>query len=486
MSTSVDPIFKDLEPAALWARFDEIRRIPRPSRHEERIRRYVIAFAEKHGCETVTDAAGNVVVRVPPREGCEGAPTVVIQGHLDMVCEKDAGTEFDFFNDPIQLRRDGDRLLARGTTLGADNGVAVAAGLALITDPPGPHGPLELLFTVDEETGLNGVRDLDPSIVTGRLLLNLDSEDEGTLTVACVGSRSAELHLPIQWESPGTSSRAFRVSLAGATGGHSGADIHRGRINVLRELARLLGQVSGVRIANVTGGSVRNAIPRESEAVVLADEALLKEVAEGVLQRLQREYGETDPHLSLTVQRLDEIPSRVFDQATAGNLLTILSQVPLGALSMSDELPGMVETSCNLATLRTGETEVEILCSVRSALESGRDAVVDQIADVARNRGATANTPEGYPGWRPDMSSPLLATAVKVYRRLEGQAPELVGVHGGLECAVLGAKIPEMDMISFGPDIANPHSPSEEVSLGSVQRVLGDYLGALLQELAGH
>ncbi len=474
-----------LEPAALWARFEEILRIPRPSGHEEAIRRHVLDFAARHDCETAVDEAGNLVIRVPASEGYEEAPTVVLQGHLDMVCEKDSGTDFNFFKDSIRVDLDGDYLRARGTTLGADNGIGLAAGLGLITESPRPHGPLELLFTVDEETGLNGVRDLDPSLVTGRLLLNLDSEEEGVLTIACVGARSVGFSMPISWQAPPRAGDAFLVRLAGATGGHSGGDIHRGRVNVLRALAEVLDEVPDLALASFSGGSVRNAIPRHAEAVVVAPPKALLRATGAARERLAREFGETDPQLRLSVEPRGQRPARVLCADTASNLLGLLHQVPYGVLAMSEELPGMVQTSCNLATVRTYEKEVEILCSVRGAIVEELASAVAEIADLGRSLGADAETPEGYPGWRPNPESPLLREAQEVYRRMVGEEPQITGVHGGLECGVLGALIEGLDMISFGPDIDNPHSPSEQISVSSVKRVFGEYLPALLEALAG-
>jgi dipeptidase D len=473
-----------LEPREFWARFDEIRSIPRPSKHEERIRDYALSVAHRHGCETQRDTAGNVVIRVPASPGCEGAPTVILQGHLDMVCEKEAGLAFDFHREGIRLRRNGDRLLAQGTTLGADNGVAIAACLALVTGAPTRHGPLELLFTVDEETGLNGVRELDPALLTGRLLINLDSEEEGVFTIACAGARGAELDLAVEWQGAHAGSQAFRLSLGGATGGHSGGDIHRGRANPIRLLAAFLAPLDGVGIVSFSGGTVRNALAREAEAVVVGDEARLRRAVDENGQSLVTLYRETDPGLTLDLQPLAELPGRIFSATTRKRLLELLARLPHGVLAMSEELPGLVQTSCNVATVRTTAEAIQVHCSVRSALDEDRDEVVAGIARLAQGLGVRAQTPPGYPGWRPNPESRLLDRATAVWRRLRDEEPVVTGVHGGLECGVIGAKIPGMDMISFGPDIANPHSPSEEVSVSSVRRVLGDYLRALLADLA--
>jgi len=484
MTTSLDPAVEGLEPRALWARFDEIRQIPRPSRREERIRAYVLEMAERHGCPAKSDAAGNIVIRVPATAGYEKAPTVVLQGHMDMVCEKDAGTSFDFLEDPIQLSRNGDRLTAQGTTLGADNGIAVAAGLALMTDPGGRHGPLELLFTVDEETGLNGVRKLDPKLVGGKILINLDSEDEGVITIACAGARSAELILPLAWELPSSDGEALILRFAGATGGHSGGDIHQNRANPIRLLADTLTNLEGVGLASISGGSVRNALAREAEALVFGDPSAVAAAVKAAQEQVRLEFSGTDPALRVEAIPAADPPSRIMSSGSQSALLELLRTVPHGVIAMSEELPGLVQTSCNLATVQTGPQAVTIHCSIRSSLDHERDATVDQVVKVGQALGARAEAPEGYPGWRPNPASPLLERAVKVWRKLRGEDPVVTGVHGGLECGVIGGKILGMDMISIGPDIANPHSPSEEISVSSTRRVLGDYLTALLASLA--
>ena len=472
----------ELEPRALWARFDDLRRIPRPSFEEERVRRFVLDFAAAHGCATETDAAGNAVVRVPATPGHEAAPTVVLQGHLDMVCEKNADKEFDFRRDPIQLRLEGDLLRADGTTLGADNGVAVAAGLALITDAPRPHGPLELLFTVAEEVGLKGAQQLDPSLVRGRLLLNLDSELEGVITIGCAGSRSVQIVMPCR-RGAVPDLPAFRITASGGRGGHSGVDIHLGRANALRVLVDLLQRLEGGALVSLEGGNAGNAIPREAQAVVYASAAALERALQATADECRRTFAASDPALRLEHQPLASAGAPL-DAATTRELLALLADLPVGALAMSPELPDLVQTSNNLATVRCDETEIRILCSTRSSVQAELDATVERILALAEGHGARAEADRGYPGWQPDPESSLLATAVAVHRRLFGGEPEITAIHAGLECGLIGHKIPGMDMISIGPTIRNPHSPFEEVSVSSVKTVLGDYLNALLEELS--
>lgn len=481
----------DLEPRPLWRRFDEIRRIPRPSKDEARIRRYVLDFAAAHDCPSRVDAAGNVVIQVPASAGCEGAPTAVLQGHLDMVCVKAPGKEFDFSTDPIELRLEGDRLTADGTTLGADNGVAVAAGLGLITDDSVRHGPLELLFTIDEETGLHGAAALDPSIVTGRLLINLDAEEEGCLIVGCAGAQGAFVRLPVERQAaPDAAANRppWRLRLVGGAGGHSGVEIHLGRANAIQALAEIVGGIPGVAVASFSGGVTRNALPPEAEAVVFAAPEAIQG-ARAAAQALCQRFQATDPNLHLEVQPLTStsssaLPGEVFSRATTDSLLALLRDLPHGVLSMSAELPDLVETSNNVALVSTTDAAVVIETTSRSMVAEGLDLAVNHIAAAGRHHGAAVEVLPGYPGWTPDAGSPLLTLAIETHREVFGQEPTVTAVHAGLECGLIGQKIPGMQMISFGPTIRNPHSPHEEVHVSSVKRVLGDYLGAVLGRLA--
>ncbi len=481
-----------LEPKALWAHFDELRRIPRAPRKEERVRQWVLDIAQRHGYATESDDAGNIVVRVPATAGNEQAPTVVLQGHLDMVCEKNADTDFDFDHDELQLRLDGDILTADGTTLGADNGVAVAAALALATDPPAAHGPLELLFTVSEEIGLVGAQALDPSIVSGRLLLNLDTEEEGYLTIGCAGSRGAYLDFPAPRDGDGGGHQACRVRVRGARGGHSGVDIHLGRANAVKILADVLRRLDAVQLVNIQGGNAGNAIPREAEAILFADAAAVDAAVDAASDAARSEHGDSDPDLVIEVSRDDlahvRLPAPLGTDASR-RLVQLLHKLPSGVLAMSPDLPDLVQTSNTVATVRTtagtGDGDrVEILSACRSSRQQDMETTTSRAVELARSLGGDGSSDRGYPGWQPNPASPLLRRAQAVYQSMFGRAPEVSAVHAGLECGLIGEKIPGMDMISFGPTIRNPHSPDELVSVSSVRRVLGDYLAALLAELA--
>ncbi len=471
-----------LEPKHLWARFDDIRKIPRPSKHEEKIRAWVLDFAKTHGLETRSDALGNVVVCIPGKPGKENAPVVILQGHLDMVCEKNADKDFDFHTDPIELVLEGDRLRADGTTLGADNGIAIAAGLGLVTDDSVQHGPIELLCTLDEETGLTGARDLDPSILTGKLLINLDSEEDGVITMGCAGGRDTEFDVPLARDAAAAGG-AVRVTVKGCTGGHSGVEIHLGRANAVKLLADALATVDGARLVSFAGGNAHNAIPREASAVIVADEPAVRTAMDAWLATAREAHAATDPELAVVVESVDESDAPMTDDA-AERFLGLLRALPHGVLGMSAAFPDLVETSQNVAVVRTDATNGHVQTSTRSSIQAEMDRFVDEGLATGARFGATGEADPGYPGWAPNPDSALLARAVDVYAGLFGDKPNVEAIHAGLECGLIGEKVDGMDMISIGPTIRNPHSPSEEISVSSTQKMLGTYLNALLEALA--
>ena len=480
----------DLEPRPLWRHFDAILAIPRPSRQEERARRYVIDLAEARGLRWREDAAGNLVVEKPASPGREGAPGVILQGHLDMVTEKNAGTAHDFERDPILPRRVDGWVKATGTTLGADNGIGAAAILAVMTADDLVHGPLELLFTVDEESGLNGVLALDPAAIAlrGRLLLNLDSEEEGAVTIGCAGGSASLLRLPLETSPAPANAAALEVRVSGLKGGHSGTEIHLQRGNSIKLLARVLfaaAQGTPVHVASFQGGNKRNALPREAAAIVAlpaeardAFTAALEREAEAV----RKEFQAADPDLKIETAPA-AVPGRVWTAAASRRALDLLNALPHGVLAMSHEIPGLVETSTNVATAAEEGGELALLLSHRSSVGSAMRDVRRRARAFAELAGAEIEEFEGYPGWKPDPTSPLLNRFRQVHHRVVGTDPELRAVHAGLECGVLGEKFPGMDMISFGPVIQGAHSPDEAVEIASVGR-FWELLRAVLGELA--
>jgi dipeptidase D len=477
----------NLEPRHLWGHFDRIRSIPRPSRHEERIREHLLAWARERGYSTRVDAAGNVVIPVPATKGREHAPVLVLQAHMDMVCEKNADVSFDFARDAIQLDRDGDWLVAKGTTLGADNGIGLAAALALADDPSVTHGPLEILVTVDEETGLNGASALDPALVTGRRLLNLDTEEVGAIYIGCAGGGNSNLSLPVKREAAPAGARAVEIRVSGLKGGHSGMEIVLQRGNAIRGLARVLRAAGdAVRVAHLEGGNAHNAIPREAHAVCAvkaADVDTVTRVIATAAAELREEIGAADPGIAVTVTPVAGGAERPFDPASHRRVLAALLAIPHGVEAMSADVPGLVETSSNLAAARTEGDVVHALVSVRSSIRPALLALRDRVHAVAELAGGTFEDNVPYPGWKPNLGSEVLRVARAVHERELGKAPELKAVHAGLECGVIGEKLPGIDMISIGPWIESPHSPGERVNVPSVE-TFWKYLKVLVAALA--
>jgi len=469
-------VLAGLEPRSVWGHFSEIARIPRPSKREQRIARWVRSVAEGHGFEVRSDAVGNLVIGVPATAGREDAPVVVLQGHLDMVCEKNKNVEHDFTEDPIRPRVDGDWVSATGTTLGSDNGIGVAAALACATDPAVAHGPLELLFTIDEETGLTGAKRLEGHLLRGRTLLNLDSEEDGVLFVGCAGGADTHLSFATPRRRASAGSVAHTVEVGGLRGGHSGLNIHENRGNALKILARLLDRASdsGVpfELSSISGGSAHNAIPREARAVLRlpkGGDARFGEVLAALGSELTSELAGIDDGLVIRLAPADSA-DEILEQEHRDRLIALLLALPHGVLGMSPALPGLVETSSNLATVTTDGGATTIVTSSRSSVAPTQTAVLASIRAIGRLAGAEIETHDGYPGWKPNMASPVLAVVRQVYREVWKGEPKVTAIHAGLECGLLSEKVPGIDMVSFGPQIEGAHSPEERVGISSVAR----------------
>ena len=456
----------------MWKHFAALSAIPRASEKEEAARRYVLDLAARLQLESVEDAAGNIVVRKPARPGREGAIPTAIQGHLDMVCEKNEGTAHNFDTDPIHWVLDGDWLKADGTTLGADNGVGASAALAVMESTDVAHGPLELVFTVNEENGLTGVSKFPAGRLRSKYLFNLDNEEEFTLCIGCAGGiNSVGTRKIARLASP--EGQAFRLRISGLAGGHSGVDIHRGRGNAVRVLARLLRRLREampVGIAEIAAGSRRNAIAREGYAIVVVDAARveeLKKIAAAAEAEGRADLGSFDAGLSMAAEPCAK-PERVIEPADVALIVNVLLALPHGVLAMSPDLAGLVQTSTNLATVATSEDQVEIATSQRSAIESSKlEAARMAIAgfDLA---GFRVEHSGEYPGWKPEPESDIVRTAIAEHEKVTGRKPELIAMHAGLECGVIGERHPGMQMISFGPHIVDVHSPSEKLKVSSV------------------
>ena len=460
----------ELEPTALWRHFDTILTIPRASKDEDRMRSHVVAVAENHGLAHQADDAGNVVVRRPATPGHEGAAVTILQSHLDMVQEKNADVDFDFTTDAIVPQRDGEYLTATGTTLGSDNGIGVATLLALMGETDFAHGPLELLFTIDEETGLTGAASLDAGMLRGRQLINLDSEEDGIVYVGCAGGGDTQLTVALATEPAPESAVGLSVALTGLKGGHSGCDIHLQRGNAVKLLGRALWSAyleGGFRLTRFDGGSAHNAIPREAFATVvvpaLGRHALMAAVEQEVAT-IHGEYGPADPGMELAVDDTTT-PETVWDQATTERVLRLVNALPHGVEAMSYDIPELVETSVNLATVKRLDGSLRVGLSSRSSIDSALVALRRQVRAVGLLAGAGVEEDMAYPGWKPDLESRLLEIVKAVHRRELGTEPEVMAIHAGLECGILGKKIPGIDMISFGPQIEFPHSPDERLHL---------------------
>ena len=466
----------DLEPTALWRHFDTILTIPRASKDEGRMRDHIVASADRLGLAHHADAAGNLVVRKPATPGHEGAGITVLQSHLDMVQEKNADVAFDFAADAIVPRLQGEYLTATGTTLGSDNGIGVAAMLAVMGETAFPHGPLELLFTIDEETGLTGAARLDGGLVQGRRLINLDSEEDGVLYVGCAGGGDTQLAVELGAAPAPEDGIALAVALRGLKGGHSGVDIHLQRGNAVKLLGRALRAVRllGHRydLARFEGGSAHNAIPREAFATVVVpadgQSALLAAIDREVAA-IRDEYAPADPDMSLTADAVTR-PDTVWDPATAERVLRLVDALPHGVEAMSYDIPDLVETSVNLATVVPAKGSLRLGLSSRSSIDSALEALRRRVGAIGVLAGAAVDEGEAYPGWKPDLESPLLDVVKAVHRRQFDLEPGVKAIHAGLECGIIGKKVPGMDMISFGPRIEFPHSPDERVHVGSVGR----------------
>ncbi|KAA3609324.1 MAG: aminoacyl-histidine dipeptidase [Calditrichaeota bacterium] len=478
----------EFEPKILWKFFDEILTIPRGSKNEEKIRQYVISIAEKHNLDYVQDPIGNVVVRKPGSAGHQNAAGVVLQAHIDMVNEKNSDVEFDFDTEALKPQLDGEYLKATGTTLGADNGIGVAAMLAVMSDDSLEHGPLEFLFTIDEETGLTGAQELGNDMLQGRQLLNLDTEEENSLCVGCAGGGDTRITVPVKRMTQPAGTVAIELKLTGLKGGHSGCDIHLQKGNAVKLLVRALFACSeemAFNIAEIAGGDKHNAIPREAFATVVIDAAAkAKFVAKmnAEMAAMAEEYKSVEPDFTFAAAETT-ISNNVLDLASSQKLLNFAQALPHGVVAMSYDIPELVDTSTNLAKLKLSEDSIFVLMSSRSSISSGMDAIRQQIHAVAGLVDGKMEESDAYPGWKPNMDSRLLKVMKELYTKETGIEPEVGAIHAGLECGIIGAKYDGMDMISFGPQIEFPHSPDERVKIDTVAAFY-DMLLKTLKELA--
>jgi dipeptidase D len=475
-----------LYPQPLWETFYKLTQIPRPSHHEKLVQDFVFNFGTSLGLETLKDEAGNIIIRKPATPGMEHLKGVILQGHLDMVPQKNSDKIHDFEKDPIIAFIDEEWVKAIGTTLGADNGIGVSAALAILASKDIEHGPLEALFTATEETGMDGANGLKPGILQGEILINLDSEDEGELYVGCAGGEDVTATFSYKPKKTPAACAGVKLSVTGLKGGHSGMDIILGRGNANKVFFRILHEAYNkldARLASIDGGSLRNAIPREAFGMLAVKKTKLdkfKHLVDELAAVIQAELSATEPNLKITVEEADK-PSKVINRKVQDKLTKAIVACPNGVIRMSDSMPGLVETSSNLAIVKSDSKEktIKIACLMRSSVDSAKEELGSRMEAVFSLAGANVALSGGYPGWKPNMDSPILKTMQKVYQDKYGKVPEIKAIHAGLECGILGGKYPNWDMISFGPTIRFPHSPDEKVNIETV----GKFWDFLLETL---
>ena len=479
-------VIENLEPKLVWKHFDEIRKIPRCSKHEEKIIDHVVNFAETQNLEYKKDKSGNVVIKKSATSGMENKTTVVLQGHMDMVCEKNSDIEFDFSKDPIGLKLNGDILTADGTTLGADNGIGLAISLAILEDNSLKHGPIEALFTVDEETGLTGAFAMGTDMLSGKILLNLDSEDFGVITVGCAGGGDSQIKLPLKTQDLDGNLETLSIKISGLRGGHSGVDIHEQRGNAVKLLTRLLWKAKeyNYKISDLKGGDKHNAIPREATAVIAIDKSnkdkfisTLKSEEKNILEEIKP----IDPNFKIEIKDYNNIKTTLINDSQ-NQLLNLLHGLPHGVDKMNYDIPELVETSTNLASVSLDKGDASIHLSTRSSIKSALQDLRDRIKATAELSGANVKEDAPYPGWKPDLNSNILKLSKNVFKDMFGKEPKVEAIHAGLECGIIGEKFPGMDMISIGPTIKYPHSPEEQVHVSTVEKFY-KYVLKILEEI---
>ncbi len=478
---------RNLKPEALWENFYQLTQVPRPSKHEDAIQAFMMEFGKKLGLETYKDEVDNIIIKKPATAGMEGCKGVILQAHLDMVPQKNSGTDHNFETDPIDAFIDGDWVKARGTTLGADNGIGAAAAMAVLQDTEMQHGPVEALFTSDEETGMTGANGLIPGLLDGDILMNLDSEDEGELYIGCAGGVDTVGVFDYTEETVFDGGITFKISVIGLKGGHSGLDINLNRGNANKIMNGLLAEAAdkfGLRLASINGGSLRNAIPREAFSVVVIpaenkDDFLGFVSTYAIAQ--QDIFKDADPGLEIDVEESDMAASLIDEKATLG-LYQAVENCPNGVIAMDKNMPDVVETSTNLAVVKSADGMIEMASLQRSAVDADKVKVAKTIYDVFTEAGAKAANSGDYPGWKPNVDSAILNEMKEVYNKNFGKVPAVKVIHAGLECGILGSSYPHWDMISFGPTIRNPHSPDEMVNIPTVA-LFWDYLAETLKNI---
>lgn len=468
-------IFKGIKPEKVWQYFEEICQVPRPSKKEEKIIEFLLDFGRKHTLDTKRDEIGNVLISKPATKGKENVPTVVLQSHIDMVCEKNSDVAHDFEKDPIKPYIEGDWVKAKGTTLGADDGIGMAAQMAVLTSDDIAHGPVECLFTVDEETGLTGAFELQPGFFKGRILLNLDSEDEGELFIGCAGGVDTLASMEFKKKDVPKDHIACRIVVNGLTGGHSGDDIHKGRGNANKILNRFLWETTykyKIRITDFDGGNLRNAIAREANAIITINRKRKDDFMKFFIQfseEVKKELAITEPNLAMKIEPVDN-PDFVMNRKAQHRLVNSLYSCPHGVIEWSHEIDGLVETSTNLASVKCKKGKINITTSQRSSVDTAKRDIANMVESTFLLADANVKHTDGYPGWQPNPESKILKITEAAYQRLFDQKPIVRAIHAGLECGLFLEKYPDMDMISFGPTIWGAHSPDERINIETTMK----------------
>lgn len=484
----MERVLKDISPEKVFYWFEELSKIPRCSKEEQKVSDWLVEFAKKRNLEYVQDEALNVIIRKPGTEGYENHNYVTLQGHMDMVCEKNLDTGHDFSKDPIKLRVEDDYIYATGTTLGADDGIAVAYQLALLDSEDIPHPPLEMLITTDEETGMGGASYLSPDNIKGKTLINIDSEEEGVFLVSCAGGMRDKIKLNIEWEDPKDNYLPFKIKLSGLKGGHSGMEIIKERGNANKLMGRFLLDVNDTMdfyIYSVNGGAKDNAIPREFVAKILLKTQDFNEMESKIRKWndiLKKEYRVQDANIEIVISKISEDVKKVFSKKTSQRLITLLNLIPNGVLGMSPEIENLVETSSNLGVVTTYENFIEFDSSIRSSVESKKNQVHQTLKLISELVGAEITTSGPYPAWQYKPESKIREIFKKVYIEKFNEEPKIAAVHAGLECGILSEKLKDVDMISFGPNMFDVHTPDEHISISSVNK-MWDFLKTVLKNL---
>ncbi len=479
---------KDLQPALVWNNFYGLTRCPRPSKHEEAVREYILKWAKERNMDAVADETGNIIIRVPATPGYENRRGVIIQGHMDMVPQKTSDTVHDFLKDPIETWIDGEWVKAKGTTLGADNGIGVAMGMAVAEDKDLPHGPIEVLITYDEETGMSGAEALKPGVLKGDILLNLDSEDEMELCIGCAGGLDAIAEFRYKKENTPEGYVGYKLDVKGLSGGHSGMDISLYRANANKVLAAALIPVIskfGAKVVDICGGSLRNAIPFEGDAEIVVPKSkatVVVRTVRKIFEELTLRYKESDPAMSATITRSVMPAPKYIQTDVVLNALKAIMACPSNVIRMSQSMPGLTETSINLAVVRCKNGKIVVSSLLRSAIDESKRELADRVRYIFEAFGASIKFVGGYCGWIPKPDTPMIAMLNDIHTRMFGKPMNVLATHGGLECAILGGKYPNWEMVSIGPTIMYPHSPDEKVNIASVANVW-EFLKAILKEV---